>query len=43
MDQPRPVAHQPRWKTVAQDGLPVLGSTFLLALAVITGLMMFPA
>jgi len=43
MDQPRSVVQQPRWKTVAQDGLPVLGSTFLLALAVLTGLMMFPS
>ena len=43
MDQARPVVQQPRWKTVARDGLPVLGSTFLLALAVVTGLMMFPA
>ncbi len=42
MDQTRKHAQQARWSAFAQQGLPVLGSAFLLAIAVVCGLVMLP-
>lgn len=42
MEAQRPNVPRARWKAIAQDGLPVLGSAALLAFAVACGLVMLP-
>ncbi len=42
MDQYQRSIAKARWKSFTQDGLPVIGSTVLLAFAVLVGLMVLP-
>lgn len=43
MDPSRTQVKPSRWTTFALEGLPVLGSTFLLAFAVVCGLVLLPS